>query len=81
MSLPTSCCPTGYTGRPLHHLVDNETFSLTVPFNLDVPPAVGYDDYRVKSKLFLIHLEKSENRGHEPQAIFVKVEPFGCDSP
>jgi len=80
--LRDKCCESkqlDYARRPLHHLVD-EMFSLTIPFNLDILPAVGRDDCMVESKLFLIRLEKSENRRHEPQAIFVNIEPFSRNS-
>jgi hypothetical protein len=74
MSLQTSCCLAGYAEHLLYHLVDNETISVTVPFNLDIPPAIGCDDCRFESKLFLLYLERSKNSRHEPQAIFVNIE-------
>jgi hypothetical protein len=59
--LRDECCESkqlDYARRPLYHLVD-ETFSLTIPFNLDVLPAVGCHDCRVESQLFLISLISS----------------------
>src|SRR2546421_9976667 len=67
MSFPTSCRTTDYARGPLHQLINNETFLLTVPFDLDEPFAVGCDDGGVKSKLFLIQREKPQYYGHEMQ--------------
>jgi hypothetical protein len=46
--------PTSYIGHPLYCLINNKTFSLAIPLNLDILPAISYNNYSIKSKLFLI---------------------------
>jgi hypothetical protein len=81
MCLPASRCPAGYATRPHHQSVDDEPLRRTIPLNLNKALAIFRNNCGIEPKLFLIHPEKSENRGHELQAIFVNVEPFRCDSP
>jgi hypothetical protein len=67
MSLLTSCRSAGDIRCALHHLIDDETLSLIILFDLDVPTTLSCDDRRVKSKLLFIHPEKPEDCGHELQ--------------
>src|ERR1700722_6837534 len=75
MSLLTSCRSAGDIRCALHHLIDDETLSLIILFDLDVPTTLSCDDRRVKSKLLFIRPEKPEDCGHELQ-----LKPRGCDT-
>jgi hypothetical protein len=49
MGFPAGCGSAGDAGRSLHHLIDDETLSPVVSFNLDVPTPIGGNDGGIKS--------------------------------
>jgi hypothetical protein len=55
----------GYITRLHHQPVDNKPLRRTIPLNLNKPLAIFYNNYRIKPKLFLIHLEKRKDYGHK----------------
>ncbi|PHH49049.1 hypothetical protein CFIMG_008118RA00001 [Ceratocystis fimbriata CBS 114723] len=82
MGFPASRRPASYARRTLHHLVNDDTLSGTIPLDFHEALLVccRYNCW-IKPKLLVIHPEKAEDRIHKPQPICIEVKLLRCDAP
>lgn len=79
MSFPTGCSSASYTTYTLHQLINDKTFSLAIPMNVNEPLVIRRHNGRIETKFLLGHPEETQNGGNKLLAILINIESIGCN--